>query len=207
MNYILLFTRYPRPGKVKTRMIEHLGPEGAAELHGQMTEQVIRQLQPVFLKGSTQLWVHYCGGSAEEMMAWLGDNELIRRQQGDDLGERMAYAFAKTWQQGGEKVLLIGSDCPAIDADIITKGLEKLDRKDLVLGPAMDGGYYLIGLRSFAVGYEELFKAIDWGTGRVLAQTIDQAKKLGLSFSLLPQLHDIDRAEDLVHFDYHPCSE
>lgn len=204
---ILLFTRYPQPGKVKTRMIEHLGPQGAAALHVQLTEQVIRKIEPALRSKKIQLQIYYCEGSELEMRAWLGDSCSYHCQQGRDLGERMAKAFAESWQQGAGQVLLIGSDCPDIDAVVISCGLKKLRDYDLILGPAADGGYYLIGLRSFAYGYKHLFDGITWGTELVLQQTILKAKEVGLRWTLLPQLHDIDRPEDLVHFNYHPGSE
>jgi rSAM/selenodomain-associated transferase 1 len=141
------------------------------------------------------------------MREWLGKDICFTRQDGNGLGERMLHAFEQTWQQGVNRVLLIGSDCPAITASIIHQGLDQLCTHDLVLGPAVDGGYYLVGLRANAQRYELLFKNIDWGTGQVLQQTLHQAEQAGLSSTLLPTLHDIDRPEDLVHFDYHPDPE
>lgn len=212
MQNILLFTRYPQPGKVKTRLISHLGEEGAADLHSRMTEQVIRRLRPILNPGKVQLQVHYYGGSKEKMKAWLDETGLSStcppvRQQGNDLGERMANAFVHAWTKGAKRVLLIGSDCPDLDAAVMADGLKKLHSHEMVLGPAADGGYYLIGLRAFTPGYTTLFRGIDWGTEQVMRQTIRQAKRAEMSFALLPELHDIDRPEDLVHFNYHPGSE
>ncbi|XOF34878.1 MAG: TIGR04282 family arsenosugar biosynthesis glycosyltransferase [Candidatus Electrothrix sp. YB6] len=210
---VLLFTRYPQAGKVKTRLIDRLGPQGAAELQSRMTEQVLQQIRPPLrseANDAVQLQIYYNGGSEQEMRDWLGPDLPFFRQQGNSLGERMAAAFVYAWNQGAEQVLLIGSDCPSIDAAIITTGLEKLHSHDLVLGPATDGGYYLIGLRAFSPQYEHLFREIDWGTEQVLRQTLDRAAEADLSFALLPILHDIDRPEDLVHlvhFHYHPGSE
>jgi len=207
---IILFTRYPQAGKVKTRLIDRLGPQGAATLHDQLTNQVINNIQPVLQARQVQLRVAYCGGSYKEMRSWLGSDILLQLQQGNDLGERMADTFARAWQQGVEQVLIIGSDCAAIDAFIIKQGLEYLRTHDLVLGPAVDGGYYLIGLRSSVQGIQQyglLFQNIDWGTGQVLQQTFNQAKKAGLSLTLLPELHDIDRPEDLVHLDHYTNAE
>jgi hypothetical protein len=210
---VLLFTRYPRAGKVKTRLIDRLGPQGAAELHSRMTKQVLRQIRPALQNDSddsAQLQICYCGGSEQEMQDWLGPDLPFFRQQGNSLGERMAAAFVRAWKQKAEQVLLIGSDCPAIDAAVITTGLKKLRNHDLVLGPAADGGYYLIGLRAFPPQYEQLFREIDWGTEQVLRQTLHRAAETQLSCALLPILHDIDRPEDLVHlvhFHYHSGPE
>ena len=203
---IILFTRFPQPGRVKTRMIDRLGPQGAAQLHTQMTEQVICQIQPALQTGKIQLLIYYCGGSQQEMADWLGRNCTLCIQKGSDLGRRMKHAFAQTIQQGAERILLIGSDLPDINSDIITSGLKKLNSHDLVLGPTADGGYYLIGLRAPGNTNTILFNSINWGTDQVLEQTLTQAEKGGLSYTLLPQLHDIDRPEDLVYFNYHTCS-
>ena len=203
---IILFTRFPQPGRVKTRMIDRLGPQGAAQLHTKMTEQVICQIQPALQTRKMQLQIYYCGGSQQEMADWLGRNCTLCIQQGNDLGRRMEHAFAQTIQQGAERILLIGADCPDINADIITSGLEKLNSHDLVLGPTADGGYYLIGLCAPGNKTKILFNSINWGTDQVLEQTLIQARKGGLSCTLLPQLHDIDRPEDLVYFNHHTCS-
>ncbi len=203
---IILFTRFPQPGRVKTRMIDRLGPQGAAELHTKMTEQVICQIQPALQTRKIQLQIYFCGGSQQEMTDWLGGNWTLCIQQGSDLGQRMEHAFAQETQRGAGRILLIGSDCPDITADIIISGLKKLNSHDLVLGPAADGGYYLIGLRAPGNKNSILFNSINWGTDQVLEQTLTQAKKGGLSYTLLPQLHDIDRPEDLDYFNYHTCS-
>jgi len=205
-EHLILFTRFPEPGKVKTRLIAKLGPQGAAHVHKKMTEQVIRRIQPALQLQNLQMQVYYDGGSAQQMADWLGPNQTFSQQQGNDLGQRMALAFNRAFHQGASRTLLIGSDCPGIDVDTITIGLEKLHSHDLVLGPAADGGYYLIGLRAGENHYENLFDHIDWGTDQVLTQTVRRAKDSGLSCTMLKQLHDIDRPEDLVYFDHHTCS-
>ncbi|MCI5122139.1 MAG: glycosyltransferase [Candidatus Electrothrix sp. AUS4] len=208
---IVLFTRYPQAGKVKTRLIRELGPEGAAMLHSRLTKQVINNLRPLLSNDSIQLRVSYCGGSKEEIQTWLGSDLPLGKQQGKDLGERMLHAFEQAWAQGTKKVLLIGSDCPGINPAIIESGLEQLELHDLILGPAADGGYYLIGLparlKDRKQDYTALFQNITWGTEQVLQQTLKQAKGSNLSCALLPQLHDIDRPEDLVHLDYYTHSQ
>lgn len=203
---IILFTRYPQPGKVKTRMIGQLGSQGAADLHVRMTEQVVRRIKPTLQPGEIELQIHYYGGTDPEMAAWLGKEFTYHAQQGNDLGQRMANAFKQAGRGGAKQILLIGSDCPDIDMNILLTGLKKLADHDLVLGPAADGGYYLIGLPAAGMRQANLFNNISWSTDRVLQQTIKQAENAGFSYYLLPQLHDIDRPEDLVHFNYHPGS-
>jgi rSAM/selenodomain-associated transferase 1 len=204
---IILFTRYPQAGKVKTRLMERLGPQGAADLHEEMTRQVIRNIEPVLQEDSIQLQVYYCGGSEQQMQTWLGHDRSFFLQQGENLGARMADAFGRAWRQGAGRVLLIGSDCPDIDAVVIRDGLERLRSHDVVLGPAVDGGYYLIGLRASVGQPACLFDGVDWGTGQVLQQTATLAEAAGLSCAFLRKLHDIDRPEDLVHFNHHSCSQ
>ena len=207
---VILFTRYPQAGKVKTRLIKGLGPEGAAKLHSRLTKQVISNLLPLVKNDSVCLQVSYCGGSKEEIQTWLGSDLPLKRQQGNDLGERMVRAFEQAWESGAKKVVLIGSDCPGIKPSIIENGLQYLETHDLVLGPAADGGYYLIGLRADVQQcrqYELLFQNISWGTEEVLRQTVQQAEKAKLSFTLLPELHDIDRPEDLAHLHYYTDPE
>jgi len=201
---ILLFTRYPQPGKVKTRLIPRLGPEGAATLHARLTEQAIRSFEPLLRTGEAELHVCWCGGSEPEMRAWLGGAWPLLPQQGATLGERMKLAFAQAWRQGAERALLIGSDCPDLTAAVLRSGFALLAAHELVLGPAADGGYYLIGLRAETKEQASLFAGIDWGTGRVLRQTLSRAATAGLACAMLPELHDIDRPEDLAHLDHHP---
>jgi len=205
-EHIILFTRLPKPGAVKTRLINRLGPQGAAELHDKMTIHVLRRIQPILKVRKIQLQVYYCGGSRKEMVNWLGNAYALYSQQGSNLGQRMEHALTRIIRQGADRALLIGSDCPALDADILSRALDSLDSHDLVLGPAADGGYYLIGLRAGKNGYANLFANIDWGTDQVLQQTLTQAKKSRFSYTLLPRLHDIDRPEDLVYFNHHTCS-
>ncbi|WP_339138737.1 MAG: TIGR04282 family arsenosugar biosynthesis glycosyltransferase [Candidatus Electrothrix sp. GW3-4] len=210
-SVIVLFTRYPQAGKVKTRLIKRLGPQGAANLHSRLTKQVIRKLQPILESGSVQLQISYCGGAKQEIQTWLGKDFQLVRQQGHDLGERMRHAFEQVWQQEADRVLLIGSDCPGINPALLENGLERLKNHDVILGPASDGGYYLIGLSARLAprrqDYVNLFHNIDWGSGRVLKQTLAQLQKSNLPFALLPELHDIDRPEDLIHLHYHTDPE
>ena len=123
--------------------------------------------------------------------------DRLRRQRGADLGERMSSAFAEVFvRTGTDRVLLIGSDIPHITADLLEDYFSKLDEHDVVLGPAEDGGYYLVGLHrtSFTPA---LFEDIPWSTGRVRRETVRRAEKLGLSVYLGPTLRDIDTLEDL----------
>lgn len=196
---LIVFTRYPEAGKTKTRLIPVLGKEGAAKLHRQLTEGTISQAKQ--LKNTRQLFVevYFTGGSQELMEAWLGNDIFYQNQVTGNLGLKMAAAFEMSFNAGIEKVVLIGTDCPGLNADLIAKAFNELDGQDLVLGPALDGGYYLIGLRRFV---PEIFMGINWGTAEVLAQSVAIAQNLNLAIAYLPPLADIDRPEDLAILDF-----
>lgn len=192
---LLLFTRYPRAGTTKTRLIPVLGAMGAAETQRQMTEQVLSEVAPVQWQGLAELEVRFTGGTQRQLRRWLGRSWRYRDQGAGDLGDRMARAFGEAFASGMERVVAIGSDCPQIDSTLLISALAALDRHDLVLGPADDGGYYLIGMRRFI---PDLFQGIDWGTSQVFSQTTTIASHLNLSWAALPTLADVDRPEDLV---------
>lgn len=189
---LLLFTRYPRRGKVKTRLIPHLGPEAACTVHNELTRHTLEQVGSY---PDLQIW--FAGGNIAGMQAWLGKGYCYRKQPGGTLGEKMHYGFQQVFAEGKEKAVLIGTDCPGITLEHITTALSMLDCRDVVLGPAVDGGYYLMGLRA---AHAELFADIPWGTDRVFAITQKRAAAAGLSVSFLETLADIDRPEDLPHW-------
>jgi rSAM/selenodomain-associated transferase 1 len=195
LPHLIVFTRYPEPGKTKTRLIPALGAQGAANLQRQMTEHTISQVKA--LQNTLPIWteIRFAGGNQQLMQEWLG-SDLIYQEQGEgDLGSRMARSLASAFRNGAQQVVIIGTDCPSVNAQTLTQAFEQLQLNcDLVLGPAVDGGYYLIGLRR---PIPELFINIDWGTAQVFSQTVNTAKQLQLSVAYLPEKADIDRPEDL----------
>ncbi|MFB2937124.1 TIGR04282 family arsenosugar biosynthesis glycosyltransferase [Aerosakkonemataceae cyanobacterium BLCC-F154] len=194
-NCLIIFTRYPEAGKTKTRLIPVLGAEGAANLHRQLTETVITQVKEL---QNVRIEVHFTGGNQQLMQAWLGENFTYQPQTEGDLGQRMATAFQTAFNNGMEKAVIIGSDCPALTCQLIESAFTELSQDELVLGRAADGGYYLIGLKRLI---PELFTGINWGTSEVLQQTVEIAKNLKLAVSYLTTLSDIDRPEDLAILD------
>ncbi|MGK0290584.1 MAG: rSAM/selenodomain-associated transferase 1 [bacterium] len=194
---LILFTKYPKAGNVKTRLIPALGAEGACETHQEMAEYAFSLLSQYQKQqpNNHQLETHFAGGSQQEMNSWLGSNTKYTQQAEGDLGNRMSHAFQKSFQDGFQKAIIIGTDCPEITEDILEQASQQLDKTDLVLGPTTDGGYYLIGLRKH---YSELFQNIPWSTEQVFDLTIQTAKQTHCSYSTLPKLNDIDRPEDLV---------
>ena len=194
---IMLFAREPKLGAVKTRLAAHIGAEAALRLYRAMLRRVVETIEQSAL-AEFQLWAA-SDGEHEEFLC-LCDFRDIRLQEGEDIGSRMRHAAAaELAQEGVECVLIIGADCPALTADYLEQALEALAAGiDLVLGPARDGGYVLIGLRRSPA---ELFRAVDWGGSQVLPQTLARARELGLSHQLLEPSWDVDDVDDLPLLD------
>ncbi|HHP7235236.1 MAG TPA: TIGR04283 family arsenosugar biosynthesis glycosyltransferase [Desulfobacterales bacterium] len=198
-EHLIVFTRYPRPGSTKTRLIPVLGARGAAELQRQMTEHLVAVLRQPALRQRIRSQIRYDGGDADRMRRWLGGEFQYRPQGGGDLAKRMQRALQASFRDGAEFAVLIGCDIPHISAPLLERAFAGLRRHDLVLGPASDGGYYLVGLnrRSQPRALPGIFEDIPWGTERVLVTTLEKACLLGLDFQLLEELTDVDRPEDL----------
>jgi uncharacterized protein len=190
----IVFTRYPEPGQVKTRLIPALGKLRAATVHRQMTEHTMLQVRKLRRDRGVSIAVHFDGNGCQQMREWLGADLVYQSQVNGDLGCRMMRSIESAFHAGIERVVLIGTDCPGLDAELLGKAFHQLQTHDLVLGPAIDGGYYLIGLR---YSIPELFVDINWGTDRVLLQTVEIANRLNLAINYLPFLADVDRPEDL----------
>ena len=171
---LIVFTRYPEPGTTKTRMIPELGAAGAAELQRQMTEHIISRVNQVCGIHPLAIEIRHEGGTRKQMRQWLGTGFSYCPQGSGDIGLRMGRAFLDAFEQGWETVVVIGSDIPDITAKIIQKAFKVLIDHDLALGPAGDGGYYLIGVhrRAFRHWNPRLFTDIEWGTENVLPQTL-----------------------------------
>lgn len=193
----IVFTRYPEPGRTKTRLISRLGAESAARLHRLMTERTLEELRPLKQSRSVDIEVLFDGGSESLMKVWLGSDLSYRQQSLGDLGKRMHSAFTVAFSEGAGRVVLVGTDIPDLSRQMVGRALTALSMVDLVLTPTTDGGYCLIGLRN---PHGELFSGVHWSTHTVLIQTLDAARRLGLSTMLLERLHDVDRPEDLKYW-------
>jgi rSAM/selenodomain-associated transferase 2/rSAM/selenodomain-associated transferase 1 len=153
------------------------------------------------LSGSVALEVHVSGAGARETQRWLGRSVTVRQQAGGGLGDRLAAAAAGAIADGAPAVVLVGSDAPGVGGAHVREALDGLAGADVVLGPALDGGYYLVALSSdsSARALPALFgPRIPWGTGTVLERTLAAARASGLTVRLLEPLADIDRPEDLA---------
>lgn len=196
--HLLVFTRYPEPGKTKTRLIPALGAAGAAIVQRQMTEHTAAQIRAV--APLPTLEIRYTGGDCAIMEQWLGADLNYQSQGEGDLGDRLSRAFQAAFEQGATRVIAIGIDCPDLDTARLQLAFQLLHSHDTVLGPAVDGGYYLIGLSQFV---PDLFVGIAWGTETVLQQTVAIANHLHYSIAYLDLLADVDRPEDLPLWQRH----
>lgn len=195
VNQLILFTRYPQPGMAKTRLIPVLGEAGAATLSQQMTEHTLAQVQALQRLEPIEVEIRFAGGTVELMRRWLGESWHYVPQGEGDLGDRLLRSLQSAVARGASHTVIIGTDCPELTAALLQQAFTALTQVDLVLGPAVDGGYYLIGLRQ---PMPALFQTICWSTDVVLQQTLAIAQQLQLTVSLLPPLSDVDRPEDLA---------
>ena len=190
---VLVFQKNEVLGKVKTRLAAGVGEEQALEIYRQLLDKTYLALRDISVSITT-----YFSEFIPDNPIHSAENKLV--QVGQDLGERMKNAFAENFESGMEKVVLIGTDCPSLEGIHLSQAFEALDQSDLVLGPARDGGYYMIGMKRRA---DFLFEGITWSTELVLSQTLALAAEQGLQTSLLPVLEDIDTLEDWERY----CSQ
>jgi hypothetical protein len=188
---LILFGRYPVPGKTKTRLIPVLGPLGAAELQRQWTERALAVFTRAYLAPVDGV---FSGGTLHQMRRWMGKGAVhLRAQSEGDLGRRMQRAMSHAFEQGCRQVVLAGTDIPDLTPAHLLQAFRALADHDVVLGPSLDGGYWLVGSRLPVA----IFDSIAWGTDGVLAQTLARITAQGLSVALLAPLKDIDTPQDL----------
>ncbi len=192
---IIIFGRYPHPGKVKTRLASSIGDDTAAEFYRLCAEHTFRQLTP-FLSHSSIFF--YCADSEDFSLTheWVTPYRFTTEiQSGSTLGERMRSAFDSAFQTGAKQVIIIGTDAPDISSEVLQTSVAALENADIVIGPALDGGYYLLGMKQ---PNKDLFGDIPWSTDTVFQATIEKAQSHHLTTQLLPVLTDIDTLEDLL---------
>lgn len=190
---LIFFAKAPIPGQVKTRLCPPLTPDEAASLHGSFVLDALERSRTV--PGVDRFLA--CAPSADHVFFKIMEERQGLRlidQVGEDVGARMAQAFQTAFARGYRRVLLAGTDLPTLPPSLYGQALGLLEQHDLVLGPALDGGYYLIGLTRPA---PDLFAGIPWSTDRVLALTQQKAGSMGLTTALLPPCRDVDRIADL----------
>jgi rSAM/selenodomain-associated transferase 1 len=193
---LIIFVKNLDKGRVKTRLAAELGDEQALNIYHKLmlyTKEVTKQL-------NANKAVYY-SDRIDNNDLW--DNMLFdkRLQDGSDLGERMQNAFAESFAEGKQRVIIIGSDCLELETYMIKEAFAVLENNDVVLGPARDGGYYLIGMKKF---FPTLFEDKTWSTSDVLMDTILDLKKMNARYYLLKTLNDIDTLSDLEGLDKFP---
>jgi len=188
-NRLVIFVKAPRPGWVKTRLAKVLGKKGACQAYQTMVARLLSHLH-----GLRRITLRYAPDDAEaEIRPWLRPGWQSQAQGTGTLGERLTRAFAEAFAQGDRRVVLIGSDCPDVQEKDIEMAWRVLRDCDVVLGPALDGGYWLVGLNR---PRPELFEGISWSSSDVMAQTLGRIQQQGLAHGLLRLLSDIDLPEE-----------
>ena len=187
---LLIFQKNPVKGFVKTRLAATLGDELALSIYEFLLGKTFEEAEQI----------------PQDKVVFFSDfipedhpfpNQLLHLQEGTDLGEKMKNAFQKVFSMGYQKAVIIGTDCPELTADLLIEAFRKLDQSDLVIGPAADGGYYLLGMKST---HSFLFQGVEWSSSQVFSRTLEIANHYNLSFSMLPVLPDIDEEEDWKRF-------
>lgn len=190
---ILLFVKYPEKGKVKIRLTADLNAETVLSLYQCFVHDTLETVKKIDI----HFFICYTpADKLEEFQRWLGSTLRFHPQIGNDLGERMKTCFTTVFEKGFKRVILIGSDSPDLPEDYITEAFSLLQAKDVVLGPAVDGGYYLIGLRD-TTSASGLFEDIPWGTKTVLEETLKRVRQANRSIGLVPVWSDVDTITDL----------
>ncbi|MDR3666677.1 MAG: TIGR04282 family arsenosugar biosynthesis glycosyltransferase [Ignavibacteriaceae bacterium] len=190
---LIVFLRYPEKGKVKTRLAATTSEEFAQQWYRKCVDKIMSEIDKI---PNIETNIFYSDRKEKEkVIKWLGNKFIYHHQEGTDLGEKMQNAFFNVFSHNSGKVIIIGTDIPDLNQNILTNAFELLDKNDIVLGPSVDGGYYLLGMNRL---HNSLFEGIEFSTSTVLSETISKIDKLGLTFSILPKLQDIDIEDDLI---------
>lgn len=192
---LIVFARFPEAGHTKTRLIPALGADRAARLQETLTRRTLEVARRLCTLRSCDLEVRFTGGDFAQMSRLYGTDFRLARQEGAGLGERLEQSVDAALREGAKHVLVIGTDCPAMETTTLSEAFDALTRFDVALGPALDGGYYLIGLNE---NRPDLFQGVDWGTDQVLRQTLERARRTKCKVHQLQTLSDVDYPEDLL---------
>ncbi len=196
---MVVFAKAPIPGQVKTRLCPPLTPDEAATLQGSLVLDLAERARALAKSGACTAYAACAPSKDHVFFKILGERQGLDLfdQVGQDLGARMHRAFADAFARGHRRVVLVGTDVPTLTAGALSEALTLLAQYEMVVGPAEDGGYYLIGLTR---PVEALFEGIPWSTDQVLARTLERAKALDLRAVQLATRRDIDRPQDLLAY-------
>ncbi len=192
---LLFFVKFPEAGRVKTRLAASLGEEITVTLYRNFILDILATIKTLAIP------YHVCvypAQSVDKFKQWLGDEISFFSQTGESLGEKLANAFKRCLKNGYKRIIVIGSDSPDLPAQIITDAFSALENNDAVIGPADDGGYYLIGFNrdTFLAGF---FEGISWSTEKVFAETRAKFEKNNYRYQVLPCWQDVDTIDDLIN--------
>ena len=218
-NHLIIFIKYPEPGKVKTRLSKGIGKVNAAMLYKLFVETLLKRISYSKHYGEDKDVLNSCHYETtiffspedknSEIKDWLGPkyDDKISPQHGNNLGERIYNAFRQISNTMAKKVVIIGSDTPALDKETVLQAFDLLNHNDTVIGPTIDGGYFLLGLSFLTDTFKKdklwnIFSDIDWSTENVFTQTIDSIKSCGLTYKLLSEYYDIDTLPDLTRLKH-----
>ena len=187
---VCLMLKMADEGKVKTRLAAGIGSGEACAVYQKLVEHQIEQLR------GCEVEIHFSPPSARpRMVSWLGEAHRYFEQVDGDLGMRFDHAVGNFFNRGGQAMMLLGGDCPDVTRAVLNSVSHRLELHDVVIGPALDGGYYLLAMKKH---HRRLFEEIEWSTARVFRQTMDRVQELGLSCHVLPELADVDDIASLT---------
>ena len=201
---LLIFAKAPQPGRVKTRLTPYLSPEDAAAVHAASLTEVWRRHAPSG-EGERARWLLFQGESSLwEQLGWRAGEQRLA-QKGDHLGERLARAAQQAFAVPTvQRICFLGADSPTLPPHFVHDAFSRLEQERIIFGPALDGGYYLLGLQREALGLSRhLFEEIPWGSEKVLSESVERLKHVGERPGLLPYWYDVDRPADLRWLQLH----
>ncbi|MDO7137980.1 TIGR04282 family arsenosugar biosynthesis glycosyltransferase [Algibacter lectus] len=184
---VIVFVKNIKLGKVKTRLAATIGNQGAFDVYTQLVDVTEKAIKNI--KADKRIYF------SEAVVENTWKNNFKAVQQGESLGDRMSHAFKQGFEDGYDRIVLIGSDLPDITESQINAGLQALHTNEVVFGPAEDGGYYLVGFSKF---HDFVFQNKPWSQDNLLEETLNELKENRVSFSTLETLNDIDTFEDLI---------
>lgn len=185
---LIIFQKNAVLGKVKTRLSADVGDEVAMEIY----QQLVRHTHDVCASVPVKKFLFFSDFIPDDISEF-GQDYQFEVQSGNDLGSRMENAFQRLFSKDYEKIIISGTDCGELESNILEDAFELLDKHEVVIGPARDGGYYLLGMKKM---FSDLFEGIPWSTEKVLFLTMEKLEKQNISYELLEILSDVDRIED-----------
>ena len=193
-RYLIVFAKEPKKGKVKTRLAKYLSARGSLTLYKELLQNTVESARKV--KCTKRIMAYESNGGGNPFLKKIASDFEFYKQKGENLGDKMLDVF-KTVLTSNTKAIIIGSDSPNLPKSYIDKAFTELNSNDVVLGPAFDGGYYLIGLKA---PHKAIFENIEWSSSSVFRKTLEKAKKSKKKIAVLKPWYDVDRPEDLKYF-------